>query len=79
MESKKSKQIRSNREYNSGYLWLRYGSKRDILKERKKVDWRGLGSFGSLHGHGWGFPDGAVVKNLPANSGDARDESSVPG
>jgi len=25
------------------------------------------------------FPDGAVVKNLPANAGDARDTGSVPG
>ena len=26
-----------------------------------------------------GFPDGTVVKNLPANTGDARDVSSIPG
>ena len=26
-----------------------------------------------------GFPGGAVVKNLPANAGDARDTSSIPG
>ena len=25
------------------------------------------------------FPDGSVVKNLPANAGDARDLGSVPG
>ena len=25
------------------------------------------------------FPDGAVVKNLPANAGDARDTVSIPG
>ena len=25
-----------------------------------------------------GFPGGAVVKNPPANAGDARDEGSVP-
>ena len=25
------------------------------------------------------FSDGAVVKNLPVNSGDAKDESSIPG
>ena len=25
------------------------------------------------------FPNGSVVKNLPANAGDARDEGSVPG
>ena len=27
----------------------------------------------------WGFPGGSVVKNLPANSGDARDVDSIPG
>ena len=26
-----------------------------------------------------GFPDGAVVKNLPANAGDAREVGSIPG
>ena len=26
-----------------------------------------------------GFPGGTVVKNLPANAGDARDTSSTPG
>ena len=26
-----------------------------------------------------GFPGGSVVKNLPANAGDARDANSVPG
>ena len=26
-----------------------------------------------------GFPGGAVVKNLPANAGDARDMGSIPG
>ena len=26
-----------------------------------------------------GFPGGTVVKNLPANAGDARDEGSIPG
>ena len=26
-----------------------------------------------------GFPGGSVVKNLPANAGDTRDESSIPG
>ena len=26
-----------------------------------------------------GFPGGAVVKNLPANAGDARDKGSIPG
>ena len=28
---------------------------------------------------GTGFPGGSVVKNLPANAGDARDADSVPG
>ena len=26
-----------------------------------------------------GFPGGTVVKNLPANAGDARDVGSIPG
>ena len=26
-----------------------------------------------------GFPGGTVVKNLPANAGDTRDRSAVPG
>ena len=26
-----------------------------------------------------GFPGGAVVKNLPANAGEARDAGSIPG
>ena len=26
-----------------------------------------------------GFPDGAVVKNLPANAGDTRDMGLIPG
>ena len=26
-----------------------------------------------------GFPYGSVVKNLPANAGDARDTGSIPG
>ena len=26
-----------------------------------------------------GFPGGAVVKNLPANTGDARDAGLIPG
>ena len=26
-----------------------------------------------------GFPGGSVVKNLPANAGDTRDTSSIPG
>ena len=27
----------------------------------------------------WGFPGGAVVKNLPANARDARDTGLIPG
>ena len=27
----------------------------------------------------WGFPGGAVVKNLPANARDERDTGLVPG
>ena len=27
----------------------------------------------------WGFPGASVVKNLPANAGEARDASSIPG
>ena len=27
----------------------------------------------------WGFPDGSVIKNLPANAGDARNVNSTPG
>ena len=27
----------------------------------------------------WGFPGAAVVKNLLANTGDARDAGSIPG
>ena len=30
-------------------------------------------------GISWGFPGGAVVKNPPANAGDARDADSIPG
>ena len=29
--------------------------------------------------HDWGFPDGAVVKNPPANTGNTRDAGSIPG
>ena len=28
---------------------------------------------------GWGFPGGSVVKNPPANAGDIRDASLIPG
>ena len=27
----------------------------------------------------WGFPGGSVIKNPPANAGDVRDTSSIPG
>ena len=38
-------------------------------------------TFGIYPGVGCrvGFPGGAVVKNLPANAGDTRDMSSIPG
>ena len=26
----------------------------------------------------WGFPDGIVIKNPPANAGDIRDTSLIP-
>ena len=29
--------------------------------------------------HSWGFPDGPVVRNLPANAGDSGDASSISG
>ena len=38
-----------------------------------------LGSSGIVKTLPGGFPGGAVVKNLPANAGDARDEGSVLG
>ena len=31
-----------------------------------------------FHPKTWGFPGGSVIKNLPANAGDASDVSSVP-
>ena len=27
----------------------------------------------------WGFPGGSVLKNLPADAGDARDAGVIPG
>ena len=27
----------------------------------------------------WGFPGGSVIKNPPANAGDARDRGLIPG
>ena len=27
----------------------------------------------------WGFPGGSVLKNLPADAGDARDAGPIPG
>ena len=35
--------------------------------------------FGTLHSTIRVFPGGAVVKNPPANTGDARDAGSIPG
>ena len=29
--------------------------------------------------HDWGFPEGAVVKNPPANTGNTGDAGSIPG
>ena len=29
--------------------------------------------------HSWGFPDGTVVKNLPASAGDTGDASLISG
>ena len=36
-------------------------------------------SLWALVSSSWGFPGGTVVKNLSANAGDTRKESSVPG
>ena len=33
----------------------------------------------NLKGCLWGFPGGAVVRNPPANTGNARDMSLIPG
>ena len=39
-----------------------------------------IGSLGFIHPHyKMDFRDGAVVKNLPANAGDARDAGSILG
>ena len=35
--------------------------------------------FVQLYANKGGFPGGTVVKNLPANAGDARDTGSIPG
>ena len=35
--------------------------------------------FKQIIEHHGGFPRGAVVKNLPANAGDARDSGFIPG
>ena len=38
-----------------------------------------IGSLGFIHPHyKMDFRDGAVVKNLPANAGDARDAGLIP-
>ena len=34
--------------------------------------------FALDYGHCMGFPDGSVMKNAPANAGDARDAVSIP-
>ena len=37
-------------------------------------------SFGcAALAHSGGFPDGSVIKNLPASAGDAGDRGSIPG
>ena len=33
----------------------------------------------NAYGQIWGFPGGAVVKNLPASAGDTRDMGSICG
>ena len=35
--------------------------------------------FNYLHPKPVGFPDGTMVKNLPANAGDIRNLGSIPG
>ena len=35
-------------------------------------------NYGNVHMTS-GFPDGSVVKSLPANAGDARDAGLIPG
>ena len=35
--------------------------------------------FGMVYGGFWGFPGGSVIKNLPANAGDARDMGLITG
>ena len=35
--------------------------------------------FGRYFTSEWGFPGSALVKNLPANAGDARDVGLIPG
>ena len=32
-----------------------------------------------VYGGFWGFPSGSVIKNLPANAGDARDMGLITG
>ena len=38
-----------------------------------------MSNFCPLLQYGWGFPGGAVVKNLPDITGDARDMGLIPG
>ena len=35
--------------------------------------------FGMIYGGFGGFPGGSVIKNLPANAGDARDVGLITG
>ena len=46
----------------------------------RQVQWAdGFHDFIHDKSHSLGFPSGAVVKNLPANAGDARDVGLIPG
>ena len=39
---------------------------------------KGTGKNWGVRSHIFSFPDGAVVKNPPANAGDARDRALIP-
>ena len=58
---------------NRGAWWATYspwGHKESDTIERLMLS--------HFHPKTWGFPDGSVIKNLPANAGDASDMGSVP-
>ena len=44
-----------------------------IKKKKKRCVRTSISNFCPLLQYGWGFPGGAVVKNLPDIAGDARD------